>query len=58
MYASCGYKNPTGILERALHEKCFRQDKAKIIEEAQFTGVNEYFKIVFNADMAEKTNQV
>jgi hypothetical protein len=36
----------------------FRQGKAKIVEEAQFTYVNEHFETVFNAAMAEKTNHV
>ncbi len=33
----------------------FRQDKAKRVEKAQFTSLNEHFEITFNAGMAEKT---
>jgi len=36
----------------------FCQGKAKIIEKAQFTNVNEHFEIVFNAGMAKKTTRV
>jgi len=35
----------------------FRQDKAKIVEKAQFTGVNEHFETIFNAGMTEKTTR-
>jgi len=36
----------------------FCQGKAKIVEKAQFTFVNEHFETVFNAEMAEKTHRV
>ena len=32
----------------------FCHNKAKIVEKAQFTNVNEHFETLFNADMAEK----
>ena len=35
----------------------FRQDKATIVEKAQFTGVNEHFETIFNAGMTEKTTR-
>ena len=31
--------------------------RSKILEKAQFTGVNEHFETIFNADMAEKTTR-
>jgi hypothetical protein len=41
-----------GIFTRSI----FCQGKAKIIEKAQFTIVNELFENIFNAAMAKKTN--
>lgn len=35
----------------------FRQDKAKIVEKAEFTGVNEHFEPIFNVGMVEKTTR-
>jgi len=35
----------------------FRHGKAKIVEKAQFTSVNEHFEAIFNAAMAAKTTQ-
>ena len=35
----------------------FCQDKAKMVEKAQFTDVNEHFETIFNAGMAEKTTR-
>jgi len=35
----------------------FCQDKAKIVEKAQFTRVNEHSKTIFNAVMAKKTTR-
>jgi hypothetical protein len=35
----------------------FCQGKAKIIEKAQFTNVNEHFEIIFNAALAKKTTR-
>jgi len=35
----------------------FFRSKAKIVEKAQFTGVNEHFETIFNAAMAKKTTR-
>ncbi len=35
----------------------FRQGKAKIIDKAQFTNVNEHFETIFNAVMTQNTNR-
>jgi len=49
------------VLKNILINLCtisiFHQNKAKIVEKAQFTSVNAHFEIIFNAGMVEKTTR-